>query len=308
MAQPFGRFGSSNERDLAALRFALCRCRPSVNERRRLVTELQAKFRLSERHACQLLGQNRSTQRYLRVHHSVYSTTLHRLRVLRKAFPQSGYRMLWAQLKHEGFRISKAQVYKMCVDEGLLLNRSQPSAGRAVPPGEKTHRGRWKNHIWAMDLCTCRLENQTPISWLAAVDEFSRECVGMTVVDDRPTDAELLVILKKLFSKATKPLQLRVDNGFFKSAEEAKLAVFREAVLVQFTAPGKPWENGVIESFWARFHAEWLTGAQPESRATAIHLANDWSLYYNQHRFHSALDYQTPESFSASSPWWPTRG
>ena len=63
--------------------------------------------------------------------------------------------------------------------------------------------------------------------------------------------------------------------------------------------PGKPWQNGVAESFNGKFRDECLSLEWFRSRAEAKAVVETWRQHYNQVRPHSTLNYLTPAGFVA---------
>ena len=63
--------------------------------------------------------------------------------------------------------------------------------------------------------------------------------------------------------------------------------------------PGKPWQNGVAESFNGKFRDECLSLEWFRSRAEAKVLIEEWRRHFNEVRPHSSLGYLTPNEFVA---------
>ena len=67
-------------------------------------------------------------------------------------------------------------------------------------------------------------------------------------------------------------------------------------ITLEFTSPGKPTENGQIESFNGTMRNEILRGVEFESVREAHEELDKWSENYNNERPHSALTYEPPSS------------
>jgi transposase InsO family protein len=65
-----------------------------------------------------------------------------------------------------------------------------------------------------------------------------------------------------------------------------------------YIAPGKPMQNGFVESFNGRMRDELLNEAMFQNMAHARVVIGAWATDYNEERPHSALGYETPEGFA----------
>jgi putative transposase len=76
------------------------------------------------------------------------------------------------------------------------------------------------------------------------------------------------------------------------------------AVLWHYIAPGKPQQNGFVESFNGRFRDECLNEHLFGSLAAARRIVEAWRIDYNTERPHTSLNGLTPKAFATS----PTQG
>ena len=104
-------------------------------------------------------------------------------------------------------------------------------------------------------------------------------------------------MLDSLIWKCGVPEAIRVDNGpeFISNAVDAWAA--RHGVNLAFIQPGKPTQNAHVESFNGRFRDECLAQANWPTLPRARAEIEIWRVDYNTKRPHSALGYETPESF-----------
>mgnify|MGYP006288471147 CR=1 FL=1 len=65
-----------------------------------------------------------------------------------------------------------------------------------------------------------------------------------------------------------------------------------------YIAPGKPMQNGFVESFNGRMRDELLNETMFRNLAHARVVITAWADDYNTERPHSALDYQTPVAYA----------
>ena len=98
------------------------------------------------------------------------------------------------------------------------------------------------------------------------------------------------------------PRYLRSDNG----GEFVSKAILKwlgeNNITTAFIDPGKPWQNGLDESFNGKLRDECLNMEWFRTRAEAKVVIESWRKHYNQERPHSSLNYQTPDEFARSLP------
>jgi len=138
------------------------------------------------------------------------------------------------------------------------------------------------------------LHNGRRLKILTLEDEFTRE--GLAIKVDKSIKAkDIICILADLFSQRGAPMDLRSDNGpeFIEKALEEWLV--RNGTDTVHIEPGKPWQNGFIESFNSKVRDEFLNMEVFYTLAEAQVKGEIWRLEYNGIRPHSSLKYQTPE-------------
>jgi putative transposase len=105
-------------------------------------------------------------------------------------------------------------------------------------------------------------------------------------------------ILSKLISIRGAPRYLRSDNGpEFVSTTLLKW-ITEQGIASLLIEPGKPWQNGIAESFNGKFRDECLSREWFRNRLEAKVVIEDWRQHYNTIRPHSSLGYATPQAFS----------
>ena len=102
-------------------------------------------------------------------------------------------------------------------------------------------------------------------------------------------------------SRGTLPKKIRVDNGTEFTSKRLDQWAYLSGVRLDFSRPGKPTDNGLIEAFNGRLRAECLNENWFLSLADAKEKVAAWKLHYNTERPHSALGSLAPEEFAASS-------
>jgi transposase InsO family protein len=255
---------------------------------------------VSERQACRVLDQPRSTQRYEGKADEEEQRLVKRMLELVGAHPRYGYRRIWALLRREGWRVNRKRIWRLWVQEGLKVPKKQRKKRRLGTSANSCVRRRaeHKDHVWAWDFVHDRTSDGRGLKWLSIVDEYTRECLALEV--SRSMTAEgVLDVLVELFQVRGIPKHIRSDNGPEFLAEAIRRWLGVSGVETLYIEPGSPWENGYAESFNSRLRDELTNREEFTSLAEARAMATMWRLEYNHRRPHSSLDYQTPAEFAA---------
>ena len=94
---------------------------------------MQKTFELSERRACQAIGQPRSTQRYFGKKAGIDSALSCRMSELSRENPRYGYRRAWALLLlREGWEVNKKRVLRLWREQGLKVPKKQHKSRRLL--------------------------------------------------------------------------------------------------------------------------------------------------------------------------------
>jgi transposase InsO family protein len=259
------------------------------------VSKLQLQLGMSERRACCVLDQPRSSQRYEAKPRDDEGPLVARMLKLARQRPRFGYRRIAALLRREGFRASATRILRLWRREGLKVPQKKRKKRRLGKSENGCHRRRamCKNDVWAWDFVFDRTTSGSPLKWLSIVDEYTRECLTLKV-DRGITSEDVIDTLAELFAVRGVPKHIRSDNGpeFVAKAIQRWLAqVDVEALYIE---PGSPWENGYAESFHSRVRDEFLATEVFESLSAARRLTLAWREDYNHYRPHSSLGYVTP--------------
>jgi len=148
-----------------------------------LVIHISQELDVSERRACSVLGQARSTQR----HHPEVTEEGERLvaRIIELAthYGRYGYRRMTAMLRQEGWKVNHKRVERIWRREGLKVPQKQPKRGRLwLNDGSCIRlRPEYKNHVWSYDFIAERTADGRPLRILTILDEYTRECLGIVV-------------------------------------------------------------------------------------------------------------------------------
>ncbi len=272
----------------------------SPTRRREAVAQLETGFAVSERRACRVVGQPRSTQRYGAQRRRNEPEVVRRMHELVRAHPRYGYRRIWALLRSDGWRVNRKRVWRLWRKEGFKVPQRQRKKRRLGQSenGIVRFRPQHPDHVWAWDFIHDRDAQGRPLKWLGLVDEYTRECLALEV-ERSLTAWDVVDVMRQVVWGRRAPRHLRSDNGpeFIAAALQAWLASAEIGTL--YIAPASPWENGYAESFFSRLRDELLNAEVFADLREAQALAAGWRTEYNQRRPHSSLGYLTPAAFAA---------
>lgn len=251
--------------------------------------------RVSERRACQVLGQSRTSQRYqagTALDEGPLTAAIVRLA---SQYGRYGYRRITALLRAEGWSVNHKRVEWIWRREGLKVPHKQPKRGRLwLSDGSCIRlRPNWRHHVWAYDFVQARTHDGRAFRMLTVIDEFTRECLAIEVARRLRSD-DVLQALAELFVRHRAPDHIRSDNGSEFTAKAVRDWLHRVEVKTLYIAPGSPWENGYNESFNGKLRDELLNGEIFYSLKEAQVLVERWRRHYNSIRPHSALAYRPP--------------
>ena len=271
----------------------------SPSRKRTAVTHLQETFSVSQRMACDVLDQPRSTQRYAAVPAEDESVLVARMHELVRAHPRFGYRRIARMLRREGFRVNVKRVYRLWRQEGFKVPRKTRKKRRLGQSanGCVRRRAESRNHVWCWDFIFDRTSRGSSLKWLTVVDEFTRECLCLKV--DRSITSEAIIdIFAGLFLAHGRPVHIRSDNGPEFIAEGLRKWLTTAEIGPLYIAPASPWENGYAESFHSKLRDEFLNLEVFDSVQEAQAMGTAWRREYNEVRPHSSLGYLTPAEFA----------
>ena len=272
----------------------------SPSRKRKVVAAARRDFGISERRACTVLGQARSSQRYVAKPRGDEAPLARRMLRLARLHPRFGYRRIARLLQREAWRASESRIYRLWRREGLKVPQKRKKRVQlgTSDNGCVKHRAEHKDHVWSWDFIFDRTESGSQLKWLSIIDEYTRENLALKV-DRRITSEDVIDTLAELFAMRGVPRCIRSDNGPEFIANALQRWLERVGVSALYIAPGSPWENGYAESFYSRFRDEFLAMESFENVSSTRSLTNEWRESYNNWRPHSSLGYLTPSEFSA---------
>lgn len=251
---------------------------------------------ISARRACQIVGTARSGLKLESKRDKADAPIIARMRELAAQYPRYGYRFIRIFLEREGITMSADRAYRLWRKAGLQVPRKRPrkrvAASRPRPTPPKA-----QNDVWAIDFVFDACADGRQIKCLTIIDEWTRECLAIDVAGSIRSK-RVVDVLARLVSERGAPRYVRSDNG----PEFVSKALLRwtkdERIDTAFIDPGKPWQNGMDESFNGTFRNECLSMQWLRNRIEAAAVIEMWRRHYNEVRPHSSLDYRTPIEFT----------
>jgi len=250
---------------------------------------------VSERFACRVLGQHRSTQRKTPTGRADEAALTADIIALATQYGRYGYRRITALLLEAGWRVNVKRVERIWRREGLKVPQKQPKKGRLwLNDGSCVRlQPEYRDHVWSYDFVESRTHDGRKFRMLNIIDEFTRESLAIRI-DRKLNSTSVIDALTDLFILRGVPAHIRSDNGPEFIARAVREWIVAVGAKTAFIEPGSPWENGYCESFNARLRDELLNGEIFYSLAEAKVVIESWRRHYNTARPHSSLGYRPP--------------
>ena len=274
----------------------------SPSRRRRGVLALQERLGLSERRACQIAGQHRSTQRHRPTTAADDAALRKRLRTLSRERPRWGYRRAHARLLEEGWSLNRKRIQRLWREEGLRVparRRKRQRLGESTVPAKRLS-AEHPDQVWALDFQFDQTQDGRILKLLHVVDEHTREALAVECDRRIDSDRTVAVLDRLVAARGRAPEHVRCDNGPELTANALRDWCRFSKAATSYIEPGSPWQNPYVESFGSRIRDELLSQELFEPLAEAKVLVEDWRLDYNTKRPHSALDMMAPARFAGS--------
>jgi len=262
-----------------------------------------AELGVSERRACQALGQHRSTQRKApTTPYDEMALTADVIELARQ-YGRYGYRRITALLRRAGWVVNKKRVERIWRREGLKVPTKQPKRGRLWFNDGSCIRLRPErpNHVWSYDFVSDRTHDGRSVRMLCIIDEFTRESLAIRVAR-RLRSTDVIEALADLFVLRGVPAHIRSDNGPEFIALALRTWIAAVGARTAYIEPGSPWENGYCESFNGKLRDELLNGEIFYTLQEAKTVIEAWRQHYNTVRPHSSLGYRPP---APEATVWP---
>lgn len=259
------------------------------------------RLEISERRACQITGQARSTQRRKLIIGDEEKELRKWLVAFSKKRPRFGYRRAHAIARKNGFAVNRKKVQRIWREEGLKVTHKAKKKSRL---GSSTTESRlleaeYPNHVWAIDYQDDQTADGRRLRFLNIVDEFTREVLATHVARSITADRTVHVLEELVESRGVAPDLIRSDNGPELTSHALADWCRFSGTGAAFIEPGSPWQNAYVESLNSRIRDELLNQEVFHTLLEAQVLAEDWRIDHNKNHPHSALDMLSPDEFAA---------
>jgi putative transposase len=267
--------------------------------KRELVEWVRGAYGASLSRACRLVQISRTLHAYCS-RKPPQEGLRRRIREFAQARPRFGYRRVHVLLRREGWHVNMKRVRRLYRLDGLQLRlrvrrRKHASLHRGIPPAASRAHERW-----SMDFVHDALFDGRAFRVLTVVDQWSRWSPILEVAKSM-SGAAVAMALDQAIARYVKPRSITVDHGTEFTSRALDEWAYRRGVALDFIRPGKPAENGFIESFNGKLRDECLNANQFLSIDDAKCKIESWRTDYNLHRPHSSLGQLTPNEFMRRS-------
>jgi len=277
--------------------------------RREAVDHLRTAFDVSERRACRVVRQPRSTHRYRSAKPLQDAPLAKAIRTIAARETRAGYRTVTKLLRRDGWEVNAKRLYRIWKREGLRVP-AKPAKKRArgvTANSSQKNRAQALNQVWSYDFVHDQTIDGRRLKWLPVLDEYSRELLGLDVARSM-TALDVIAQLEKLVARRGVPEFIRSDNGPEFVAKAIRNWIAEKGFKTCFIKPGSPLQNAYSESFNSRFRDEFLNIELFASLTVAKVLGEEHRYKYNHQQPHSSLGDLTPAEFASrcASPLRPT--
>jgi putative transposase len=201
-------------------------------------------------------------------------------------------------LRREGWPVNVKRIYRLYREEGLCLRSKKPKRRRSAVARVERPAGVVPNERWSMDFMSDALGNGQKLRVLTVLDTCTRECVALQVATGFG-GRQVAEVLTWVGIQRGLPAVITVDNGTEFTSKALDQWAYRNRLKLDYTRPGKPTDNGFIESFNAAVRRECLSQHYFSTIEEARRVLDAWRDEYNNTRPHSALGQRTPAQYRA---------
>jgi putative transposase len=260
------------------------------------VEHLRHTFRVSERHACELVGIAASTFRYQAKRQDEQLREL--LVRLAREKPRYGYRRLHVLIRRDGIEANHKKVWRIYREAGLCVKRRKRK--RLVKSGVPLQATKAANEQWALDFAADAIATGRAIRILSVIDTFTRECLALEV-DTSFASRRVTRVLDQIIGWRGMPERIICDNGPELTSRHFLAWCIERKIQLVHIQPGRPMQNGYVESFTGKLRDEclntnWFRHLLDARRKLAL-----WRNEYNCERPHSSLGYVAPMVFASKT-------
>ena len=256
---------------------------------------LKEEHKISERQACNIVQLCRASGRY-QVKRPNEDELSQRIKVLAEERRRFGYRRIGYLLLREGYKINHKRVYRLYKAQGLEVRKRKSrrkALGSRIPARVLSS----ANQRWSIDFVMDALADGRKIRLMTIVDDYTRESLKIPV-ERSITGVRVTQELSELIKSRGKPEEILSDNGTEFTCNAVLSWTQEQDVKWSYIQPGKPMQNGYVESFNGKLRDECLNENMFETLIEAKILVERWRKDYNEQRPHSSLRGLTPEAYA----------
>ena len=257
---------------------------------------LMKEHSLSERRACRLVGANRATIRYesRKAPDQDLEQTMKEMAMKNRRY---GYRRIHVLLKRSGQKVNHKKVYRLYRALGLkVLKRG--GRKRAIGERKITRLITGANQCWAVDFVHDTLSNGRKLKLLAIIDTYTRESLKIKV-EYSLSGESVINAFDEIIQERGKPRMILSDNGTEFTSNKLFSWQKEREIKWEYIEPGKPQQNGTIESFNGKLRDECLNENWFLNLKEAQRIVEKWRNHYNVERPHSSLGGLTPNELAS---------
>lgn len=208
---------------------------------RQVVAYLMALHAYSQRRACRLTHQSRSTQRCI-IRRDPRTELRQRMHEIVATRVRYGYRRVHVMFGRSGWCVGRNVVYRLYIEEGLTLRSKRPRRRKMVVQRQARCQPQRPNEVWSLDFVHDQLSNGQKFRALIVVDVYSREALAIEV-GHRLRGEHVVEVLNRLVGLRGAPKYLFTDNGTEFSGHLVDLWAYHHQARLDFSWPGKPTDN-----------------------------------------------------------------
>ena len=264
-----------------------------------MVLFLLEAYKISIRRATDIVLMHRSVWYYQSQKSSDMAERM-RIKEIANTRIRYGYRRIHVLMQREGWHINHKKVQRIYREEGLNLRSKKPKRHKSVKQRSESIDTTSINQCWSMDFVSDTLFNGRRFRALTVVDNFSRECLNIYPASGIK-GANVVEVMNYLKSSRSLPHTIKVDNGPEFISKDLDRWAYENSVKLDFSRPGKPTDNAIIESFNRSFRDECLNIHWFLSMEDTIEKVENWRVEYNHFRPHSSLNNMTPNEYATIS-------
>lgn len=264
--------------------------------KKEVAQEMIKKHQMSQRRSCWLVGLGRNTCRYQpkRQSSEELKSKIQKIAFEKRRF---GYRRVHILLKRSGEKVNHKRVWRIYRELGLKIKKR---AGRKKSLGTrlKKEKAMRPNQRWSIDFVSDALASGEKIRLLTIIDEFTRESLEIRV-DHSMGGGKVAKALDFLIEERGMPESIQSDNGTEFTSKALIEWYERKGLTWIYIEPGKPYQNGCVESFNGKLRDECLNEHWFLNLSEAREIVENWRQDYNEARPHSALNGRSPSQWAS---------